>query len=119
MTLIISERGCNVSEKNCDDHNRFRSRTIGFRVSPEEEKQINVAVSLSGLSKQDFIVAKLTNRDIYVQASCKVHRAVYDKLDEVLEELKRLDSTSQLNDELQSDITLITNFVTSLYTSGQ
>ena len=33
-------------------HNRYRSQTIIFRVSPEEDKQINIAVSLSGMTKQ-------------------------------------------------------------------
>ena len=37
-----------MSGKNNDNHNRFRSQTIAFRVSPEEDKQINIAVSLSG-----------------------------------------------------------------------
>lgn len=45
----------NMSAKNNDNHNRYRSQTIAFRVSPEEDKQINIAVSLSGMTKQDYI----------------------------------------------------------------
>lgn len=45
-------------------HNRFRSQTIAFRVSPEEDKQINIAVSLSGMTKQDYITYKLLDRTI-------------------------------------------------------
>ena len=30
-----------MSAKNCDTHNRFRDKTIAFRVSSEEDKQIN------------------------------------------------------------------------------
>ena len=44
-----------MSAKNNDNHNRFRSRTIAFRVSPEEDEQINIAVSLSGMTKQDTL----------------------------------------------------------------
>ena len=47
-----------MSAKNNDNHNRFRSQTIAFRVSPEEDKQINIAVSLSGMTKQDYITYK-------------------------------------------------------------
>ena len=43
-----------MSAKNLDKHNRFRSITGGFRVSPEEHEHINVAVALSGLSKQEY-----------------------------------------------------------------
>ena len=38
-----------MSAKNRDEHNRFRNITVGFRVSPEENEQINTAVALSGL----------------------------------------------------------------------
>ena len=42
-----------MSAKNLDRHNRFRSITVGFRVSPEENEQINRVVAISGLSKLD------------------------------------------------------------------
>lgn len=104
-----------MSAKNCDNHNRFRDRTIGFRVSSEEDQQINTIVELSGMTKQDYIVSKLLDRTIYVQGNCKVHRAVYDKLNEVLAELKRLDSGDSVDDDLMSNIELITGIVNSLY----
>lgn len=96
-------------------HNRFRSQTIAFRVSPEEDKQINIAVSLSGMTKQDYITYKLLDRTINVKASCKVHRAVYDRLTEVLEQLKRLNDGREIDDELIDNISLITRLVDGLY----
>lgn len=96
-------------------HNRFRSQTIAFRVSPEEDKQINIAVSLSGMTKQDYITYKLLDRTINVKASCKVHRAVYDRLTEVLEQLKRLNDSREIDDELMDNISLITRLVDGLY----
>ncbi len=96
-------------------HNRFRSQTIAFRVSPEEDKQINIAVSLSGMTKQDYITYKLLDRTINVKASCKVHRAVYDRLTEVLEQLKRLNDSREIDDELMDNISLITRLVDELY----
>lgn len=91
-------------------HNRYRSQTIAFRVSPEEDKQINIAVSLSGMTKQDYITYKLLNRTINVK-SCKVHRAVYDRLTEVLEQLKRLNDGREIDDELMDNVSLITRLV--------
>lgn len=96
-------------------HNRFRSQTIAFRVSPEEDKQINIAVSLSGMTKQDYITYKLLDRTINVKASCKVHRAVYDRLTEVIEQLKRLNDGREIDDELMDNILLITRLVDGLY----
>ena len=96
-------------------HNRFRSQTIAFRVSPEEDKQINIAVYLSGMTKQDYITYKLLDRTINVKASCKVHRAVYDRITEVLEQLKRLNDGREIDDELMDNISLITRLVDGLY----
>lgn len=104
-----------MSAKNCDNHIRFRDRTIGFRVSSEEEQQINTVVELSGMTKQDYIVSKLLDRTIYVQGNCKVHRAVYDKLTEVLSELRRIESSNEMGDELIANIELIASIVDSLY----
>ena len=41
-----------MSLKNRDEHNRWRNKTVAFRVSPEEDKQIETYVRLSGLTKQ-------------------------------------------------------------------
>lgn len=115
MTSISLEGGNKMSAKNCDKHNRFRDRTIGFRVSSEEEKQINTVITLSGMNKQDYIVSKLLDRTIQVQGNCKVHRAVYDKLNEVLTELQRIENNENIDDELADNISLITGIIDSLY----
>ena len=38
-----------MSLKNRDNKNRWRNKTVAFRVSPEEDGQIEAAVRLSGL----------------------------------------------------------------------
>jgi hypothetical protein len=58
-----------MSLKNRDEHNRWRNKTVAFRVSPEEDKQIEIYVRLSGLTKQDYITRRLTHRDIVVQGN--------------------------------------------------
>ena len=45
-------------EKALDRQGRWRSKTVAFRVSPEENNQIEIKVRLSGLTKQDYIVEK-------------------------------------------------------------
>ena len=104
-----------MSKRNQDNHNRFRSKTIAFRVSPEEDEQLNIAVSLTGMTKQDFIISKLLDRTINVQANCKVHRAVYDRLTEVLELLIRINNASELDDELEDNISLVSGIIDGLY----
>ena len=53
-----------MSLKNRDNHNRWRNKTVAFRVSPEEDTQIEIFVKLSGLTKQDYITRRLTCKDV-------------------------------------------------------
>lgn len=105
----------NMSAKNFDGHGRWRSKTIAFRVSPEEDAKIDLAVQLSGLTKQDYITAKLLDRSVIVQGNCKVHRAVIDRLKEVLDELIRIENGASVDGELMENIALITGLIDGLY----
>ncbi|MDE6424959.1 MAG: DUF1778 domain-containing protein [Ruminococcus sp.] len=96
-----------MSVKNLDEKGRFRNRTIGFRVSPEEEKLINSAVALSGLTKQDYIVKKLTDKTVTVLPNPKVYKALKNQLSEVLGELKRIKDGNNVDSELLEVIRLI------------
>ena len=78
-----------MSAKNLDRHNRWRSKTVAFRVSPEEDAQIETAVQLSGLTKQDYITRRLLCREIVVQGNPRVYKALRNELNSVLEELRR------------------------------
>ena len=95
-----------MSAKNLDNHNRWRSKTIAFRVSPEENEQIEIAVRLSGLTKQDYITRRLLNRDIVVQGNPRVYKALRDQLAAVLGELRRMEAGGGV-DELLATIDLI------------
>ena len=97
-----------MSAKNVDRHNRFRSITVGFRVSPEESEQLNRAVALSGLPKQEYCYRKCMNRDIVVRGNPKVFKALKNQLGDVKNELERLQNVSEVSDELLDLIRLIT-----------
>ena len=97
-----------MSVKNRDEHNRWRNITVGFRVSPEENEQINIAVALSGLPKQEYCYRRCINRDIVVQGNPRVYKALRNQLAAVLDELKRIESPRDLSDELLDNIELIT-----------
>ena len=94
--------------KKRDEYNRWRNITVGFRVSPEENEQINIAVALSGLPKQEYCYRRCTNREIVVQGNPRVYKALRNQLDAVLDELKRIKAAGELSDELLDNIQLIT-----------
>lgn len=95
-----------MSAKSLDRHNRWRSITVGFRVSPEEAKQLDMAVALSGLTKQDYILKRLMNREVVVQGNPRVYIALKRQLEEVLQELRALQGEAP-SDELLDTIGLI------------
>lgn len=96
-----------MSAKNMDNHNRWRSKTIAFRVSPEENEQLERFVRLSGLTKQDYITHRLLNQDVVVQGNPRVYKALRNELAAVLTELRRIEAGSGIDDELLDIIELI------------
>ncbi len=103
-----------MSLKNRDEHNRWRNKTVAFRVSPEEDKQIETYVRLSGLTKQDYITRRLTHRDIVVQGNPRVFKALRNQLADVLSELKRIEAGGDVNDELLDLIEMIADILGGL-----
>ena len=95
-----------MSAKNLDKHNRFRNITVGFRVSPEENEQINKVVAISGLSKQEYCYRRCMQQDIVVQGgNPRVFKALRNNLVLVLEELE---NKNEVTDEMLEIIKLIT-----------
>ena len=96
-----------MSAKNLDTHNRWRNKTVAFRVSPEENKQIDAAVRLSGLTKQDYITRRLLCREVVVQGNPRVYKALRNELAAVLAELQRIEAGAGVDEELMDNIELI------------
>ena len=96
-----------MSLKNRDNKNRWRNKTVAFRVSPEEDAQIETAVRLSGLTKQDYITRRLLCREVVVQGNPRVYKALRSELAAVLAELQRIEAGAGVDEELMDNIELI------------
>lgn len=96
-----------MSVKNLDRHNRWRNKTVAFRVSPDEDREIETAVRLSGLTKQDYITKRLLCRDVVVQGNPRVYKALRDELATVLAELWRIRDGANVDSELLDTIRMI------------
>ena len=103
-----------MSEKTLDHQGRWRSHTIAFRVSPEENDDLNARVRMSGLTKQDYIIRRIQCRDVVVQGNPRVHRALRNQLAAVLEELQRIESGAQIDNGLMDMIDTITTIMDGL-----
>ena len=96
-----------MSLKNLDNHNRWRNKTVAFRVSPEEDEQLEAFVKMSGLTKQDYITRRLLCRDVVVQGNPRVYEALRDQFATVLDELRRIEAGAGVEDELLDTIYFI------------
>lgn len=94
--------------KHYENYERERNVFVGFRVTPEENEQINKAVALSGLLKREYCYLKCTNRDVVVQGNPRVYKALKIQLNEVLNELRRIESGGEISETLLDNIRLVT-----------
>lgn len=94
-------------EKSLDEKGRWRNKVVGFRVSKEEAEMIDRMVALSGLSKQEYIMKKLMNWEVTVQGNPRVYKALKNQMEQIGEELKRLERCSEENEELLRTIQMV------------
>lgn len=80
-------------------------------MSPEEDAQLETAVKLSGLTKQDYIIRKLLDKEVVVQGNPRVYKALRDQLATVLAELRRMEAGTAPDGDMLETIQLIVNIM--------
>ena len=103
-----------MSAKSLDAHGRWRNITVAFRVSPEEDEQIERLVRLTGLTKQDYIMRRLTEQDVVVQGNPRVFAALQREMRAILDELARLEAGNNPSEELMEIITMISRIMAGM-----
>lgn len=103
-----------MSEKNLDVKGRWRSRYVGFRMSPEEDEHLEAIIRVCGVSKQDYIISRLEDRSIVVKGNPKVYKALKNQMAEILDELKRIKGSESVDDELLDTIHMIAKIMDGL-----
>ena len=94
-------------ERNLDKQGRWRNKTVSFRMSNEEIRLLNNLVSLSGLTKQDYIIKRLLCKDVVVVGNTRVYKALKNHMEHVFMELKRLSNIQEIDDVTLSTIQFI------------
>lgn len=103
-----------MSLKVYDGQGRWRNKTVAFRMSPEEDKQLEKTVALSGLTKQDYIINRLQNREIVVASNPRVYKALRNEMTAIFLELQRLEKCEDVNDEFLALLRLVTETVNGM-----
>lgn len=107
-----------MAGKRRDERNRWRNKTVAFRVSPEEDALLESFVRLSGLTKQDYIARRLLAREVVVQGNPRVYKALREQLGRVLEELRRIESGAGVDADLLAVIRMIAQILDGMRDSA-
>lgn len=89
-----------MSEKNLDTHGRHRSKTITFRMSKEEAELLDQLVAVSGMTKQDYIISKLSDTSVKVVPSSRMQKGMEDGMLLIYRELLRITDADNVSPEL-------------------
>ncbi|MBC8596310.1 plasmid mobilization protein [Qingrenia yutianensis] len=95
-------------DKTLDNKGRWRNVIISFRMSPQERDDLNVRVKLSGLTKQDYIIKRLSERDVIVQPNTRVYKALRNQMADILTELRRIENSANIDSDLLDIIQIMT-----------
>ena len=98
-----------MSEKVRDNKNRWRSKTVAFRVSPEEWEQINKLVLISGLQKQEYIINRVLQKDIVVKGNPRTYKMLRNELAEIKESLSSVGNLTEEQFEILGQISVTLN----------
>jgi hypothetical protein len=96
-----------MSERSLDKKGRWRSLAVAFRMSPEENADLDTRARLSGLTKQEYFLRRIAERDVVVQGSPRVYKALRNQMEEILIELRRLETAGDVDDEFLAVLRLV------------
>ena len=89
-----------MTAKTLDNHNRWRSKTVAFRMSPEEANQLDAFVQMSGLPKQDYLIQRALQREVIVQGNPRVYKGLRIQMEAIHDDLQRISAECFIDDEL-------------------
>jgi hypothetical protein len=93
--------------KNLDKQGRWRNKTVSFRMSNEEVTLLDNLVTLSGLTKQDYIIKRLLCKDVVVIGNTRVYKALKNHMEQLCMKLKNLSTIQEIDDVTTSTIQFI------------
>ena len=88
-------------------------------MSNEEIRLLNNLVSLSGLTKQDYIIKRLLCKDVVVVGNTRVYKALKNHMEQIFTELKRLSTMQEIDDVTLSTIQFIGQILKNMKEENQ
>ncbi len=103
-----------MTAKTMDNHNRWRNKTVAFRMSPEEANQLDAFVQMSGLPKQDYLIQRALQREVVVVGNPRVYKGLRIQMEAIHDDLQRISAERFIDDELLDRVEQITIIMKSM-----
>lgn len=103
-----------MSEKNLDPQGRMRSRTVAFRMSPEEADLLQRYADMSGMTKQDYLISRVLQREVTVVPNKRMQLYMEENMLYVFKELRRLDAGQVLPQDLSELVGMLAGIFAAL-----
>lgn len=103
-----------MSEKSLDPQGRMRSKTIAFRMSPEEADLLQRYADMSGMTKQDYLISRVLQRDVTVIPRKRMQLYMEENMLYVFKELRRLDAGQVLSHDLSELVRMLAGIFAAL-----
>lgn len=90
------------------------SKTIAFRVSAEDYDNIQLLIDISGMVKQDYLLARALDREITVHPNIRVQKYLEKYLTEISEELKHINPGDDMSGAIMEQLNIVLSFIKQL-----
>ncbi len=98
----------------CPNERRKRNKTIAFRATPEENDAVTLLAEAAGMTKQEYIMSKLTDTTVVIRPSTRTIRALKRELAKTCSELERIRKADDMGEELERRVALLLDMVQGL-----
>ena len=103
-----------MSEKNLDPQGRMRSKTVAFRMYPEEADLLQRYADMSGMTKQDYLISRVLQREVTVIPNKRMQLYMEENMLYVFKELRRLDAGQVLPQDLSELVGMLAGIFAAL-----
>ena len=94
-----------MSEKNRDVKNRWRTVTVAFRLSPEENEELTNRVKMCGCrTRQEYIIQSILHQKVVATGNPLMLVSFRQNLQHIEAELERLQKVDEMDSELLTPI---------------
>ena len=88
-----------MSAKARDGQGRWRCKTVGVRISPEENAELDALVALSDMTKPDYCISRMLQQDVVVTGNPRVQKALKTQMELLCQEFERLCNVNEVSAE--------------------